>query len=249
MNTVLEHKELVIMKEAGKIAGTILKKLKKVIQPGITTKDIELFFDKFIEKYPDVTAAFKGYHGYPASLCTSVNEEVIHGIPSENRILKSGDLVGVDLGLIYQGLYVDTAFTYGVGKISKEAKQLLKVGERSLKEGIKQAKAGNTIGDIGNAVQQYVESQNMSVVRRFVGHGIGRQLHWPPEVPNYGIKGSGQKLVEGMVLAIEPMIGLGTYKVDILDDGWTAVTKDRKLSSHFEHTVAITKKGPWVLTS
>ncbi len=249
MNEALTRSDLLTMRKAGKVAARALKKLEKLIKAGITTKDIEDYFDKELSAYPQMKSAFKGYHGYPSSVCVSVNDEVIHGIPSQKRVIQDGDLVSVDLGIEYQGLFVDTAYTYMVGKVSKSARELVKATYKSLYEGIKQAKVGATIGDIASAVQTYAESKGCSVIRKFVGHGIGKKLHLPPEVPNFGQPGQGQKLEEAMVLAIEPMVSAGNFDVDILEDGWTAKTVDGSLAAHFEHTVAITKKGPWILTN
>lgn len=245
---VLTPGELLCMREAGKVAASILKKLRKVIQPGISTKDIEQFFDKCLKQCEGMAAAFKGFHGYPCSICVSVNEEVIHGIPNDRKKIKEGDVVSVDLGIEYKGLFVDTAYTYAVGRVSRLANKLIQITHKSLFEGIKELKAGSRIGDVGFAIQSYIEQRGFSVIRQFVGHGIGRQLHLPPEVPNFGEKSRGEEIKEGMVLAIEPMVSAGNFEVDILNDGWTAKTKDNSLSAHFEHTVAITNKGPWVLT-
>ncbi len=186
--------------------------------------------------------------GYPASLCVSVNEEVIHGIPSDKKVIQEGDLVSIDLGIKYKELFVDTAYTYIAGRGSKAAKKLVKASLRSLYEGIKRAKPQATVGDIGSAVQNFVEKQGFGVVRQFVGHGIGRKLHQYPEVPNFGLPGEGDKLEVGMAIAIEPMVTAGSFNVAIAGDGWTAKTRDGSLSAHFEHTVVITKKGPLILT-
>lgn len=248
MENLLVTEELSAIQDAGRVASKVLKQLKKFIKPGISTKDIEVFFENALKKYPDMKAAFKGYQNYPASLCVSVNEEIIHGIPSEKKIIKDGDLVSVDLGIKHKGLFVDTAFTYMVGHVSLLAKSLVKVCRIALSEAIKKVRIGSKVGDLSAAVQNVVEAQGFSVIREFVGHGIGRVLHSFPEVPNYGKKSTGPDLVEGMVLAIEPMIAAGSYKVDILNDGWTAKTKDNSLSAHFEHTVAVTKRGPRILS-
>ncbi len=237
------------MKQAGKVASLILRKLKRFIRPGVSTKDIELFFERELKKYPGMVPAFKGYHGYPSSLCVSLNDEVIHGIPKENRKIQDGDLVSVDLGIEYKGLFVDTAYTYPVGKISKIAKKLIQVGKKALREAIRKVKIGAKTGDIGETIEQIVEKNGFSVIKSFVGHGIGRSLHCYPEVPNFGKAGTGATLLEGMVIAIEPMISVGSGRVKILDDQWTAKTQDGSLSCHFEHTVAITKKGPVVITA
>jgi methionyl aminopeptidase len=249
MDEALTRNDLLTMREAGKVAARILKGLRKFIAAGITTKDVELYFDRELAAYPGMKPAFKGYHGYPSSVCVSVNDEVIHAIPSKKRKIEDGDLVSVDLGIEYQGLFVDTAYTYMIGKVSKEAKQLVKTTYKALHEGIKQARVGAKVGDISSAVQNFAEGKGCSVIRKFVGHGIGRKLHLPPEIPNFGEAGQGQTLEETMVIAIEPMVSMGNFEVDVLEDGWTARTADRSLSAHFEHTVAITKKGPWILTS
>ncbi|MCP4652458.1 MAG: type I methionyl aminopeptidase [Candidatus Omnitrophica bacterium] len=244
----LAHNELMVMREAGKVAADVLRSLKKVIKAGISTKDIETFFDRRLDKYPAMTAAFKGYSGYPASVCVSLNDEVIHGIPSSERLIEDGDIVSVDLGIKYKGLFVDTACTYAVGKVPALAKKLIKATESALAVGIKKAKIGLKVGDISSSIQKSIERKGFSAVRQFVGHGIGRELHLPPEVPNFGEPGSGEELKEGRVIAIEPMVTVGGYEVEVLADGWTAKTKDGSLSAHIEHTVAITKKGPLVIT-
>lgn len=244
----LTIEDLRLMRQAGKVASGILKKLHFFLRPGISTKNIENFLEKEISIYPDMELAFKGFMGYPASCCVSINEEIIHGIPSE-RLIVDGDLVSVDLGIKYKGLFVDTAHTYIVGRATAVAKKLVKVSYKALLEGIRRARVGLRLGDIGFAIQSLVEKNGFSVIRKFVGHGIGKQLHQPPEVPNFGEKGQGLKLKEGDILAIEPMVSVGSYDVEILSDGWTAKTKDNSMSAHFEHTVAVTKRGPWILTS
>ncbi|MFH1505196.1 MAG: type I methionyl aminopeptidase [Candidatus Omnitrophota bacterium] len=243
----LSREELIVMRKAGKIAAAILRKLRIFIKQGISTKSIENFFEDELSKHSGMTAAFKGYMDYPASCCVSVNEEIIHGIPSQ-KLIRNGDIVSVDLGIKYKGLFVDTAHTYAVGRVSSLARKLIKVSFKSLYEGIRSIKAGSKVGDIGFAVQSFVEKNNFSVIRKFVGHGIGRDLHLRPEVPNFGKKGQGMRLEQGHALAIEPMVSAGHFEVDILNDGWTAKTQDNSLSAHFEHTVAITEKGPWILT-
>lgn len=223
-----------------------LKELKKEIKAGITTEEL----DKIAEEYilsKGAKPAFKGYRGYPATLCTSINEEVVHGIPSKRR-LAEGDIISLDLGAIHDGYYGDAALTIGVGKISREAGRLVKVTEESLYRGIEEAQPGKRLGDISWAIQSHVESAGFSVVFDFVGHGIGKNLHEEPQVPNFGVSGQGPRLKEGMVLAIEPMVNMGGAATRILDDNWTAVTKDGSLSAHSEHTVAITGKGPMILT-
>jgi len=248
MTERLSEEDIADMRKAGKVAACMLKKLGKLVRPGVTTKHLEESFDDYLKEYPEMSGAFRGFMGYPASLCISVNEEVIHGIPKDSVIIKNGDVVSIDLGLEYKGLFVDTAHTFIAGCASKEAKQLVKATYQALYEGIKQAKVGATIGDIGFAIQTFLEKRGFSVIRKFVGHAIGRSLHLYPEVPNFGVKGQGEKLSEGMAIAIEPMVSIGSYDVVVLDDGWTAKTKDNSLSAHFEHTIAITKQGPVIIT-
>jgi len=241
------ERELTYMRKAGSAVARILGEMADLIQPGLAT--IEL--DKLAEarcRELGVVPAFKGYHGFPACVCVSVNEEVVHGIPSAKRTLKKGDIVGLDFGVSYEGWYGDSARTIPVGAVAKETQQLLDATSEGLKRAIEQCHEGNRIFDIGHAVQNYVEPLGYSVVREFVGHGIGRSLHEEPQIPNYGPKGKGMALKAGMVLAIEPMVNAGSHEVRVLADGWTAVTADRSLSAHFEHTVAITSKGPEILT-
>jgi len=235
------------MAQAGKIVARTFEVLKNVLQPGITTAELDRLAEEFILSQ-NALPAFKGYQGFPASICVSINEEVVHGIPSAQTVLKEGDIVSIDCGAIFEGYYGDAAKTFPVGEISLEKKELLKVTEEALKQGIEKAKAGNRLGDIGYAIQEYAEKRGYGVVRDYVGHGIGRQMHEDPQVPNFGAAGKGIRLVEGMVLAIEPMINLGTYRVKTLANNWTVVTLDGKPSAHFEHTVAITANGPLVLT-
>jgi len=247
MRKPLTFDELLIMREAGKAAASILRKLRSFIKPGICTKDIECFFENELSNHSGMEPAFKGFMNYPAACCVSVNEEIIHGIPS-SRLIDDGDLVSVDLGIKYKGLFVDTAYTYTAGKVMSSTKKLVKVTLKSLQEGIRFAKIGHRVGDLGSSIQKFVEKNGFSVIRKFVGHGIGRDLHLPPEIPNFGEKGKGEVFKEGEVIAVEPMVAAGGFEVDVLSDGWTAKTKDNSLSAHFEHTIAITKKGPWVLT-
>ncbi len=235
------------MREANRILALLFEHLGPMIQPGITTAELDKEAELFIRSYGAVPA-FKGYRGYPATLCTSVNEEVIHGIPSARR-LQSGDIVSIDVGALHDGFYSDSARTYAVGEVSKKALRLMEVTEKALHEGISMAMAGNRLYDISSAIQKVVESAGYHVVREFVGHGIGRGLHEDPQVPNFGKKGTGPVLQEGMTLAIEPMVNEGTWKVAVLNDGWTAVTADRSLSAHFEHSIAITANGPLVLSA
>jgi len=239
--------ELKKMRKSCQIVATVLKELKTYIKEGLTTKQIEQFVENLIIKMGGIPA-FKGYRGYPASVCISINEQVVHGIPSEKVFIKEGDLVSVDVGVLCEHFYGDAAYTYPIGKISKEAEKLLKITEEALYKGIAEAMEGKRIGDISHAIQMHVENNGFSVVRAFVGHGIGRSLHEEPQIPNFGTKGIGPMLKKGMTLAIEPMVNAGKHDVKILSDGWTAVTKDGSLSAHFEHTIAITEGEPEILT-
>jgi methionyl aminopeptidase len=238
--------ELDLMREAGRIVAMTHRELAKVIGPGITTKELDQIADDFIRSQ-GATPSFKGYHGYPASICTSVNDELVHGIPG-NRVLKEGDIISIDIGAYIHGYHGDSAWTYPVGAISDEAARLLKVTEESLYKGIEQATTSNRLTDISHAIQTYVEAQGFSIVRDYVGHGIGREMHEDPQVPNFGPPGRGPRLKAGMVLAIEPMVNAGSYHVRTLEDNWTVVTVDGQYAAHFEHTVAITEDGPEILT-
>ena len=240
-------RELSLMKDACRISAEALRAAGEAVKPGISTYEIDLIVRRYIEKQ-GASPSFLGYGGFPASACISVNNVVIHGIPSKTAILKEGDIVSVDVGAYYRGYHGDNAFTFPCGKISAEAQALLDATRESLYEGINQAQAQNRIGDIGSAVQEYVEARSYSVVRNYVGHGVGTKLHEDPSVPNYGTKGRGVKLLPGMTIAIEPMINEGTHHTRVLGDKWTVVTADGKLSAHFEHTVAITPDGPRILT-
>lgn len=239
-------KEIEEMKEANRIVAEILEGLKGMVKPGITTEELDGFAEDRLRERK-AKSAFKGYRGYPKTLCTSVNSQVVHGIPSMNP-LKDGDLLSIDFGAYYKGFYGDAAITVPVGNASEEAIRLKNIAEESLYAGIEKARPGNRLSDISHAIQSHVERNGFSVVREFVGHGIGRSLHEEPQVPNFGTPGLGVRLKAGMVLAIEPMINAGRSEVKILQDGWTAVTKDGSLSAHFEHTVAITESGPIILT-
>src|SRR5665213_4385140 len=241
-------KEIAKMRRSGVALRGVLDALRDNIVPGMTTMDLEKIAEAKIAEAGAV-AAFKGYHDYPCVLCTSVNSEVVHGIPSAKRILREGDVISIDCGLILDGYYADSAITLPVGKISDSAKSLLDATERSLNAAIDAVKVGATLGDVGAAVQEVAESAGFSVVREFVGHGIGTQMHEEPQIPNFGRRGQGIKLREGMVLAIEPMVNAGKHTVRVLEDGWTAVTVDGSLSAHFEHTVAVGPKGAEVLTA
>jgi methionyl aminopeptidase len=240
------QEEINKMAEACLIVAKTLDYLKDMVNPGITTREIERFADDYISSN-NAVSAFKGYRGYPASICTSVNNEVIHGIPS-HRVLEEGDILGIDLGVYKDGFYGDAAHTFPVGKIYKDAERLLKVTEESLYLGISNAREGNRISDISCAIQNHAESNGFSVVRAFVGHGIGRNLHEDPQIPNFGMPGRGPRLRAGMTLAIEPMVNEGGHEVVILDDEWTAVTMDGGLSAHFEHTILVTSDEPKILT-
>ncbi len=240
-------RELAIMKEACIISAGALQTVAKAVEPGVTTAELDRLAEKYIRSKGAVPN-FKNYQGYPATACISINNEVIHGIPSEKRVLKNGDIVSVDLGAMFEGYHGDNAATFAVGDVSPEAKRLMDVTRESLYAGIRAARSGGRIGDISNAVQSYVEANGMSVVRQFVGHGIGTHLHEEPEVPNFGKAGHGFRLMPGMTLAIEPMVNAGDYRVKVLPDGWTTVTADGSLSAHFEHTVVITEDGAKIMT-
>lgn len=234
------------MKKAGEILANLHKEIAKIIKPGVSTMEI----DKFVEKYLEERGAYpeqKGYHGYPYATCASINDEICHGYPRIEP-LKDGDIVTIDMVVNLNGWLADSAWSYAVGNISDEAKRLLDITKESLYKGIEKAVVGNRLGDIGHAIQSFVEAQGYSVVRDFVGHGIGKNMHEDPQVPHYGVPGRGQRLVEGMVITIEPMINIGTYHMKIDDNEWTARTVDGKLSAQYEHTLAITKDGPVILT-
>ena len=246
MIIIKSPREIAIMREAGRIVALAHQAVKDAIKPGITTQFIDDLVESVIRSH-GATPSFKGYGGFPGSACTSVNDEVVHGIPSE-RVLKEGDIFKVDIGAFYQGYHGDSAWTYAVGKISDAAQTLMDVTEQSLYAGLEKAKEGFYLSDISHAVQTYAESKGMSVVREFVGHGVGKELHEAPQIPNYGPPGKGPKLKKGMTLAIEPMINMGHKEVKVLADGWTAVTVDQSWSAHFEHTVLITEEEPVLLT-
>ena len=240
-------RELKVMREACRISAEALKLAGSAVEPGVTTAELDKIAEKYILSQGAVPN-FKNYQGYPATACISINNEVIHGIPSKKRVIKSGDIVSIDLGAKFDGYHGDNAATFACGDITDEAKRLIDTTRESLYEGIAAAVSGGRLGDIGHAIQQYVEQRGYSVVRKFVGHGVGTQLHEAPEVPNFGTPGRGIRLMPGMTLAIEPMINQGGYDVKVLPDGWTVLTKDGSLSAHFEHTVAITPDGPQILT-
>ena len=240
-------RELTIMKEACRISAGALKIAGEAVEPGVTTEEIDRLAEQYILSQGAVPN-FKHYEGYPATACISINNEVIHGIPSAKRKLKAGDIVSIDLGAKFDGYHGDNAATFACGDVSEEAKRLMDATRESLYEGIRAAVPGGRIGDIGHAVQRYIEARGYSVVRQFVGHGVGTNLHEAPEVPNFGAPGRGVRLMPGMTLAIEPMVNVGKPDVEVLSDGWTVLTKDRSLSAHFEHTVAITADGPKIMT-
>jgi methionyl aminopeptidase len=240
--------ELEKMRRSGMILRQVLDTVRAMVAPGVSTMDLERVAEEKIREL-GAKPAFKGYYDYPCVLCTSVNNEIIHGIPSEKRILKEGDILSIDCGVVLDGYYSDSALTVPVGNtLAPELKKLLQVTEVSLKKAIAEVKLGKTTGDIGAAVQEYVEANGFNVVREFVGHGIGTRMHEEPQVPNYGVRGHGTRLREGMVLAIEPMVNAGKPGARVLEDKWTAVTEDGSYSAHFEHTVAVTRNGPRVLT-
>lgn len=239
--------EIERIRKACLIVADALEGIRGMIGPGVTTQALDEFAERFILS-AGARPAFKGYRGYPKTLCTSVNNEVIHGIPSKAVVLRQGDIVSIDVGAIVDGFYGDAAITLPVGRITPEAERLMRVTEESLLRGIAQARAGNRLYDISHAVQSYVESNGYSVVREFVGHGIGRSLHEDPQIPNFGAPGQGPRLKPGMVLAIEPMVNIGGSATVIQEDNWTAVTADGSLSAHFEHTIALMPDGPWMLT-
>ncbi len=236
------------MKVAGRVVGEVLRTLASRVTPGVSTAELDELAEQMIADEGG-SPAFKGYHGYPASICTSINDEVIHGIPSGRRVLQEGDIVSIDVGVSLGGYFGDSAITLPVGRVSEEAATLLRVTEESLYEAIEHVRPGGRVSDIGHAVERHVEAYRFSVVREFVGHGIGHRMHEEPQIPNYGEPGRGPRLVEGMVLAIEPMVNAGKPGVKVLADGWTAVTRDNSLSAHFEHTVAVTAAEPLVLTA
>ncbi len=246
MITIKTEEEIKIMRESGRILATIVKKLQEMAKPGITTLELDKAAEALVLSMGG-QPAFKNYNGFPYTLCASVNETVVHGYPSD-YVLKDGDIIGLDLGVIYKGYYSDMAVTMAIGKVSFETKRLLDVTKKALRLGIKKAKIGNTIGDIGNTVQRFIEDQGFGVIRDLCGHGIGKELHEDPQIPNFGKRGEGEKLVEGMVICIEPMVSVGDYNIKKAKDGYGFATKDDSLSAHFEHTIAITKDGPAILT-
>ena len=250
MISLKSPREIEIMRRANVIVAEVLEALKERVAPGVTTLELDALAEELTLK-KNAIPAFKGYNVagriYPCCLCASINDEIVHGIPSK-RALREGDIIGLDYGVIYEGYYGDSAVTVGVGRVNEEARRLMSITEKSLYKGIEQLHDGKRLGDLGSVVQEVAESAGFSVVRAFVGHGIGKKLHEEPPVPNYGEPDRGLRLKEGMVLAIEPMLNAGSYEVEIKEDGWTAVTKDGRLAAHFEHSVAITKDGPYILS-
>ena len=245
--TVKSPDEIVRLRAACRVVAEVLAELRAAVVPGVTTLELDEIAEAGARRR-GADPAFKGYHGYPASLCASVNEEVVHGIPSSSRVLREGDIIGLDFGVVLDGFYGDAAITLPVGAVSDEARRLLEVTREALAAAVAEACPDHRIGDLGAAVQRRVESSGFAVVRDFVGHGIGRRLHEPPQIPNFGTPGTGPRLRAGMALAIEPMVNVGGCEVDTRDDGWTAYTVDGRLSAHFEHTVLVTEKGPEILT-
>ncbi len=238
------------MREAGRIVARVHAELAQAIRPGVTTAELDALAESVIRKHGAIPS-FKGYHGFPASICASINEELVHGIPSPERVLKEGDIISIDVGVIYKGYQGDSAWTYPVGEITPKARRLLDVTREALSVGIQQVRAGNRLVAYSRAVQQYVESRGFYVVRMYTGHGIGREMHEPPEVLNYvnpAHPDSRRRFLVGMTVALEPMVQVGTWDTEILSDGWTVVSKDGSLSAHFEHTVAVTPDGPQILT-
>lgn len=246
MVSIKSKREIELMKKAGHIVYQTHQYLKQYLKPGITTRKLNQLAEDYIISH-GATPSFKDFNGYPAAICTSINEEVVHGIPS-NYKLKNGDIISIDIGACYKGYHGDSAWSYGIGNISEKQKYLLKHTEEALFEGLRQVKPGNHIGDIGYAIEQYALKHNLGVIRELIGHGVGNSVHEDPDVPNYGKRHTGLMLKEGMTIAIEPMLNLGTREVVMLDDDWTIVTKDGKPSAHFEHTVLVTKDGYLILT-
>lgn len=246
MITLKSKREIELLKEAGHIVYLTHQYLRPLIKAGIKTKELDSLAEKFIRS-KGATPSFKGYEGFPSTLCISINDEVVHGFPGE-RVLQDGDIISIDIGACYKGYHGDSAWTYTVGEVSDDAKYLLEHTEKALYEGIKQAKVGNRIGDIGYAIEKYAKEHNLGVVKELVGHGVGTSVHEAPDVPNYGTKGTGPKIRDGMVIAIEPMLTLGSPDIYVEDNDWTVVTVDSSLSAHFEHTIAITNEGVIILT-
>lgn len=247
MIVIKSERELRLMREAGKIVADTLHELEGMTSVGVATQELDLFAGQYIMRR-GAKPAFKGYRGFPANICTSVNEQVVHGIPGQRR-LRSGDIISIDLGVFLDGYCADAAVTLPVGEVDEEVQRLLEVTQKALEAGVQKAIKGNRLGEVSHAIQSLVERCGFSVVRDYVGHGIGKSMHEEPPVPNFGLPGHGPRLRPGTTLAIEPMVNMGTHEVEVLEDNWTVVTKDRKPSAHFEHTVAVTERGPWVLTA
>lgn len=247
MIIIKTNREIELMRRAGRLVGEALLEIENSIKPGITTEELDRIAEKYIVKH-NAKPSFKGYYGFPASICASVNEEVVHGIPSKRKVLREGDIVSIDCGAVLDGYHGDAARTFAVGKISDKAEKLIEVTKGSFFKGVEKAVLGNRLTDISAAVQEYVEGFGFSVVRDYVGHGIGSNMHEEPEVPNYGRPGRGPKLVKGMTLAIEPMVNIGRYNVSIQPNNWTVVTMDGSLSAHYENTIVILENGPEILT-
>ncbi|MBI4370603.1 MAG: type I methionyl aminopeptidase [Elusimicrobia bacterium] len=248
MIEVKSQREITIMREAGRMTAIVLAELAALVRPGLSADILDLEAKARIERFAGAAPAFRGYRGFPGNLCVSINAEVVHGIPKKNKVIREGDLVSLDLGVLYQGYYGDAATTVAVGAISDSARRLIEATRTSLSLGLAQVKPGATTGDLGHAIESHVKSLRMSVVREFVGHGIGRRLHEEPSVPNFGEPGRGARLVPGMTIAVEPMVALGSGDVVIGPDGWTAKTKDASWAAHFEHTVLVTQEGFEILT-
>jgi methionyl aminopeptidase len=240
------EEEVRAIKKSNQIVAKILNELGAMINPGLRTKELDDWAETRTKEMGAIPA-FKGYRGFPSSLCTSINEEIVHGIPS-SRSLREGDIISLDFGVLYEGYYGDAAATFSVGEVTPKAKKLIQTAEEAFYKGLEQIKVGNRISDISHSIQSYVESQEFSVIRSFVGHGIGLSLHEEPQIPNFGLPGRGPKIKPGMVFALEPMIAMGDWNVEILDDHWTAITKDKSLSAHYEHTVAVTEDGTEILS-
>ncbi|KPK99106.1 MAG: methionine aminopeptidase [Omnitrophica WOR_2 bacterium SM23_72] len=247
MIPIKSENDLKMLKDSGRILAMALEKVQELIQPGLTTAEIDRLAEELVVR-EGAQCAFKGYKGFPASVCTSINEEIVHGIPG-NRRLKEGDIISLDLGVNFKGYFSDAAVTLPVGRVSPYLRKLIEVTRGALFKGIKQARIDNNLSDISHTIQLHVEKNGYSVVRQFVGHGIGFQLHEEPEIPNFGRPHQGPRLKKGMVFAIEPMVNMGTWESEVLENGWTAVSKDKSPSAHFEHTVAITERGPQILTN
>ena len=249
MSRIKRPEEIEAMARAGRIIGALFESLRERVRPGVTTGALDTYAEEFIRSHDGAEPAFKGLYGFPGTICASVNHEVVHGIPSPYRQLNDGDIISVDVGVKLDGWFGDSAITFPVGEVDEETQHLLDVTRESLYEGIAAARVGNRIGDIGHVIQKHAESAGYTVVRELVGHGIGREPHEDPQVPNFGQAGRGPKLEEGLVLAIEPMVNLGVPDVETLPDRWTVITADKRRSAHFEHTVAVTAEGPRILTS